>query len=114
MNGEWFGFLIWESLGAGFIVWGLYMLSRKKSPVQFWSNAKPIPPEEITDVGAYNRAAGKLVSAYGIAIGLLGILLLKLDSAVVFVPIVMLMILTIAMMATMMRIEHKYRVRSRR
>lgn len=103
--------LIHVLLGAGFIVLGIYLIcSKREKPMHFWANAKiaPIPKE---NVGAYNRALGKLWIFFGVGLILLGLPLLGKDDAVTIlfavlgVPLITILLIVLYIF----KIENKYR-----
>ena len=106
-------FLIWVIVGVFFIVLGIYDMSSKKAkPFGFWANAEVGP---IEDVKGYNRALGRLWCVYGVLFTLMGVPLLILNEqnvALVIIPIVGTMFITIGVSAVYaIGIEAKYRKR---
>ena len=104
-------FIIWAILGVFFIVMGIYdILSKKEKPFGFWANAKV---GTVEDVKSYNRALGILWCVYGSLFILIGLPLLKLEeqnSALVIIPVLGAMFISIVAMAVYtVGIESKYR-----
>lgn len=92
---------------------------RSKTPVGFYTGAKPPKAEEISDVLAWNKKHGYMWIAYGISIMLVGIIIgvcslnknaintlmiLLLSTVGVILPIIVMMIYHT-------RLEKMYRVR---
>ncbi len=104
-------FIIWTIMGVLFIAMGIYdMNSKKAKPFGFWANAEVGP---IEDVKSYNRALGILWCVYGglfILIGLPLLILNEQNSALIIIPILGTMLISIGAMAVYtVAIESKYR-----
>ena len=104
-------FIIWAILGVFIIIMGIYdMKSKKEKPFGFWANANVAP---IEDVKGYNRALGILWCVYGALFILVGLPLLVLDEgnkALLVIPLVGTMFISIGAMAVYtVCIEAKYR-----
>ena len=104
-------FIIWAILGVFIIIMGIYdMKSKKEKPFGFWANANVAP---IEDVKGYNRALGILWCVYGVLFILVGLPLLVLNEgnkALLVIPLVGTMFISIGAMAVYtVCIEAKYR-----
>ena len=104
-------FIIWSIMGLLFSVMGIYDInSKKEKPFGFWANAEVGP---IEDVKGYNRALGILWCVYGVLFMLIGLPLLILDeqnAALIMIPVVGVMFISIVAMAVYtVGIEAKYR-----
>ena len=102
-------FAIWAVIGVLFIVMGIYDFnSRKEKPFGFWANAEVAP---IEDVRGYNRALGILWCVYGVLFTFMGLPLLEgQNTALIIIPILGAMFLSIAAMAAYtLGIEPRYR-----
>lgn len=104
-------FAIWTIMGVFFIAMGIYdMNSKKAKPFGFWANAEVGP---IEDVKSYNRALGILWCVYGVLFTLIGLPLLILNeqnSALIIIPVVGAMLISIGAMAVYsIGIEFKYK-----
>ena len=104
-------FIIWAILGVFIIIMGIYdMKSKKEKPFGFWANANVAP---IEDVKGYNRALGLLWCVYGVLFILVGLPLLVLNEgnkALLVIPLVGTMFISIGAMAVYtVCIEAKYR-----
>lgn len=109
--GRLWGFLLWELMGCVIVVWGAYILRCKRAkPFGFWANAEMF---EVREAKAYNRALGKLWTAYGAVLCLLGIpLLAGQNSGGIVLSIIGTMVASIAAMAVyVVGIEPKHRKR---
>ena len=104
-------FIIWAIIGVVFIAIGIFDICYKKSkPLGFWANAEV---GTIEDVKGYNRTLGILWCVYGVLFTLIGLplsMLKEQNSALIIIPLVGVMIITIGVMAVYsVCIESKYR-----
>lgn len=109
MNEGILAFTVWAILGVAFIAMGIYDIkSEKAKPFGFWANAQVT---SIEDVKGYNRALGILWCVYGVLFILIGLPLLNMqNSALVIIPILGAMFISIGAMITyVVIIEPKYR-----
>ena len=111
MQGRLIAFIIWAIMGLFFIVMGICDFNSKKAkPFGFWANAEVVP---IEDVKGYNRALGILWCVYGVLFILVGLPLLVLNEgnkALLVIPLVGTMFISIGAMAVYtVCIEAKYR-----
>lgn len=78
-DGRIIGFVIWFLVGALLTGRGIYArVSKKALPFGFWANVETFP---VKDVGAYNRALGRLFIWYGIVFMILGLPMLAGQNA---------------------------------
>ena len=105
-----FGFIIWLALGGLMIGFGIYaFFSKRAVSFSFWANAKMF---EVNDVGAYNRAVGKLWCAFGVVFVLLGFpFLTQQDNSPYFIISILgcMVEAIVAMIIYVTVIEKKYR-----
>ena len=109
ISGGLLAFIIWELCAGVFFAIGMYSFFAKK-PMGFWANARRPSAEDITDVGAYNKAVGKMWCVFGIVFMVLGIPLLSgqnSSGAILSILGTMWAVIVLAVIYT--RIERKYR-----
>ena len=102
-------FLIWVIVGAIAIIYGLFVaIVPKNKAVGFWANAEMFP---VTDVKAYNRAIGILITIFGMVFILLGIPLLQGQNspAIILTTFGVMFEVVITMVIYVFVIEKKYR-----
>lgn len=82
-----------------------------KQPVGIWANQKGRP--NVSDVSGYNRAAAKLFAACGVVMALCGLPMLLDEhvAVVLLVSVVGMMLVTVVMIAAVVKIDQKYKVK---
>ena len=107
MDGRIIGFIVWALCGCLMIGLGIGAFFSKKA-VGFWANIKTFP---VNDIRGYNRATGKLFTAYGVIFIVLGVPLLGgQNTPYILLSVLGVMIETIAIMAIYnVSITKKYR-----
>ncbi len=69
--------------GTAFLIVGL-VVQRQKRPVRRWLGT-PVPPEKVTDAGAFNRARGRLWWIFSVPLYLSGAAEFCWPPAVLFI-----------------------------
>lgn len=100
-------------VGLIFVLLGIHQC-KSESPVTMNTGEKPLEPEQLTDVKAWNTGHGKALVAFGIAIavtlGIFPIGLYYVDAAVLTViTVIVVLAELVGLMANHNRLERKYR-----
>ena len=104
-----FAYLLWALCACVFFAIGIYAFVSKKA-VSMYAQIKE--PPKVTDVRAYNRALGILWTAAGFVMLLFGLpLLAGQNSPIVLISIFGVVFECIALIAGIVCIEQKYRVK---
>lgn len=102
-------------IGLIFIILGIRQY-RSESPVVMNTGQKPLRPEQLSDMKAWNTGHGKATIAFGIAVaftvGIFPVVLNYVDARISVISLIIVIVAEIVgLMINHDRLERKYRIR---